>query len=68
MNAIFSVQRFLLALAVLVVAWAPAATIAHPGAQRAAFATEATAQAQPEVNAERTGTTARTDSVAERTI
>ena len=68
MNAIFSVQRFLLALALLVVAWAPAATIARPGAQRAAFAAEATAQGQPEVTQERTGTTARTDSVAKHII
>ena len=68
MNAIFSIQRFLLALVVIAVAWAPAATIARPGAQRAAFAAEATAQAQPEVTEHRTGTAAHTDSLAERAI
>ena len=67
MNAIFSIQRFLLALAVLVVAWAPAATLARPGAQRAAFVSEATAQAT-EVTEERTGTAAHTDSLADRAI
>ena len=44
MNAIFSTQRFLLAVAVLVVAWAPAATLARPGAQHASLVAEASAQ------------------------
>jgi hypothetical protein len=67
MTAIFSVQRFLLALAVLVVAWAPAATLARPGAQRAAFVSEATAQAT-EATETRSGTTAQGDSLAKQAI
>ena len=66
MNAIFSIQRFLLALVVIAVAWVPAATIARPGAQRAAFVTEA--QAQSDATEHRTGTTAKGDSLADQTI
>ena len=47
MNAKVSTPRLVLAVIALAVAWAPAATIARPGAQRAAFATEVSAQAQP---------------------
>ena len=68
MNAIFSIQRFLLALVVIIVAWAPAATIARPGAQRAAFVTEATAQAQSDATEHRTGTAAQGDSLSEQAI
>ena len=68
MNAIFSIQRFLLALVVIAVAWAPAATIARPGAQRAAFVTEVSAQAQSATTELRTGTAAHEDSVTEQAI
>ena len=68
MNAIFSIQRFLLALVVIAVAWVPAATIARPGAQRAAFVTEATAQAQSDATEHRTGTAADRDSVTQQAI
>ena len=67
MNAIFSIQRFLLALAVLVVAWAPAATLARPGPEHAAFVAEANAQ-ETVTEEERTGSTAHGDSLAERAI
>ena len=45
MNPILSSQRILLAAAALVVAWAPAAMIAMPGAEHASsFVVEAAAQ------------------------
>lgn len=45
MNANLSSQRLLLAATALVLAWAPAAMISAPGAQRAAgFVSEAAAQ------------------------
>jgi hypothetical protein len=44
MNAKVSTPRLVLAVFALVVAWAPAATLARPGAQHPAFATRAEAQ------------------------
>ncbi|MBW3630814.1 MAG: hypothetical protein KY464_16170 [Gemmatimonadetes bacterium] len=47
MNAKVSTPRLLLGVIALAVAWAPAATLARPGAEHPAFATQASAQARP---------------------
>ena len=49
MNAKVSTPRLALAILALVVAWAPAATLARPGAEHPAFVTRAEAQTQREV-------------------
>lgn len=63
MNAKVSTPRLVLAVIALAIAWAPAATLARPGAHRAAFASQASAQAQPAPAAAEEPVQAKHDSV-----
>jgi hypothetical protein len=59
MKAIVSTPKLVLAVLALAVAWAPAATLARPGADHAAFVTQASAQGEQPAKVE-----AQHDSVA----
>ena len=61
MKAKVSTPKLVLAVLALAVAWAPAATLARPGAHHATFVTQASAQAEGPAKVE-----AQHDSVARR--
>ena len=63
MKATVSTPRLVLAVAALALAWAPAATLARPGAQHSGFVSEASAQSRAHSAGERSPVDAEHDSL-----